>query len=117
METGKGTCERFAYRVSKDYGNVFYKDYLKMVLGNDFTGVMGYPDTVAEKCGDVIEMWLGMLDLANISSLPFPLQNGGGWGAYMAPLHHFMGIGGLKWGRTYHFVVICGFYLVLSFLF
>ena len=30
---------------------------------------------------------------------------------------HFMGIGGLKWGRTYHFVVICGFYLALSFLF
>ena len=32
-------------------------------------------------------------------------------------LNHFMGIGGLKWGRAYHFVVICGFYLVLSFLF
>ena len=32
-------------------------------------------------------------------------------------LNHFMGIGGLKWGRTYHFVVICGFYPVLSFLF
>ena len=62
LETGKGTYERFAYRVSKDYGNVFYKDCLKMVLGNDF---MGYPDVAAEKCGDVVEMWLGMLDLAN----------------------------------------------------
>ena len=28
--------ERFGYRVSKDYGNVFYKDYLKMVLGREF---------------------------------------------------------------------------------
>ncbi|CAL1149244.1 unnamed protein product [Cladocopium goreaui] len=61
LETGKGTYERFAYRVSKDYGNVFYKDCLKMVLGNDF---MGYPDVAAEKCGDVVEMWLGMLDLS-----------------------------------------------------
>eukprot|EP00435_Cladocopium_sp_Y103_P013077 s1955_g3.t1 len=26
---------RFAYRVSKDYGNVFYKDYLKHVLGRE----------------------------------------------------------------------------------
>ena len=32
-----------------------------MVLGDDFTEVMGYVDVVAEKCGDVVEMWLGML--------------------------------------------------------
>ena len=67
METSKGPFERFAYRVSKDYGNVFYKDYLKMVLGNDFTDVMGYPDVAAEKCGDVVEMWIGLLDLANMT--------------------------------------------------
>ena len=67
LEDGKETHERFAYRVSKDYGNVFYKDYLKMVLGNDFTDVMGYLDAAAEKCGDVVEMWLGMLDLANMT--------------------------------------------------
>ncbi|CAL1155113.1 unnamed protein product, partial [Cladocopium goreaui] len=42
-------------------------DYLKMVLGNDFTDVMGYLDVAAEKCGDVVEMWLGMLDLANMT--------------------------------------------------
>ena len=66
---GDGTeaHERFAYRVTKDYGNVFYKDYLKMVLGDDFTEVMGYADATAEKCGDVVEMWLGMLDLANMT--------------------------------------------------
>ena len=68
LDDGRETHQRFAYRVSKDYGNVFYKDYLKMVLGNDFTDVMGYYfDVAAEKCGDVVEMWLGMLDLANMT--------------------------------------------------
>ena len=66
-EDDQGAHARFAYRVSKDYGNVFYKDYLKMVLGDDFTDVMGYVDAAAEKCGDVVEMWLGMLDLANMT--------------------------------------------------
>ena len=62
LDDGTETHERFAYRVTKDYGNVFYKDYLKMVLGDDFMEVMGYADATAEKCGDVVEMWLGMLD-------------------------------------------------------
>ena len=44
------------------------------------------------------------------SPLPFPPQNGG----VGVPIwHHFMGSVGLKWGRACHFVVICGFYLVL----
>ena len=67
LDDGTESHERFAYRVTKDYGNVFYKDYLKMVLGDDFTEVMGYADATAEKCGDVVEMWLGMLDLANMT--------------------------------------------------
>ena len=67
LDDGIETHDRFAYRVTKDYGNVFYKDYLKMVLGDDFTEVMGYADATAEKCGDVVEMWLGMLDLANMT--------------------------------------------------
>ena len=67
VSVGIESHERFAYRVTKDYGNVFYKDYLKMVLGDDFTEVMGYADAPAEKCGDVVEMWLGMLDLANLT--------------------------------------------------
>jgi hypothetical protein len=29
-----------------------------MVLGDDFIDVMGYADATAEKCGDVVEMWL-----------------------------------------------------------
>ena len=58
LDDGVQPHDRFAYRVTKDYGNVFYKDYLKMVvLGDDFTEVMGYPDATAEKCGDVVEMW------------------------------------------------------------
>ena len=61
LDDGVQPHDRFAYRVTKDDGNVFYKDYLKMVLGDDFTEVMGYADATAEKCGDVVEMWLGML--------------------------------------------------------
>ena len=61
LETEQGTHQRYAYRVSKDYGNVFYKDYLKMVLGNDFAEIMDYPDPAAEKCGDVV------LDVANMT--------------------------------------------------
>ena len=67
LDDGVQPHDRFAYRVTKDYGNLFYKDYLKMVLGDDFTEVMGYPDATAEKCDDVVEMWLGMLDLANMT--------------------------------------------------
>ena len=67
LDDGIESHDRFAYRVTKDYGNVFYKDYLKMVLGDNFTEVMGYADATAEKCGDVVEMWLGMLDLANMT--------------------------------------------------
>jgi len=67
LETEQGMHQRFAYRVSKDYGNIFYKDFTKMVLGNDFAEIMDYPDPTAEKCGDVVEMWLGMLDIANMT--------------------------------------------------
>ena len=74
LEDDQGAHARFAYRVSKDYGNVFYKDYLKMVLGDDFTDVMGYADAAAEKCGDVVEMWLGMLDLS--AAKPFLSDDG-----------------------------------------
>ena len=45
--------DRFAYRVAKDYGNVFYKDYLKMTLGREFAGIMDHADIATEKCGDV----------------------------------------------------------------
>ena len=60
LDDGDGGHDRYAYRVSKDYGNVFYKDYLKMVLGSDFADIMDYSDIAAEKCGDVVEMWLGL---------------------------------------------------------
>ena len=38
-----------------------------MVLGNDFGDIMDYDDIAAEKCGYVVEMWLGMLDIANMA--------------------------------------------------
>lgn len=56
LEGNDGSYERFGYRVSKDYGNVFYKDYLKMVLGREFDEIMDYHDAAAAKCGDVVEM-------------------------------------------------------------
>lgn len=67
LEGSDGGDDRFAYRVSKDYGNVFYKDYLKMILGREFADITDYDDTAAEKCGDVVEMWLGLLDIANMT--------------------------------------------------
>ena len=54
LEGDNGRHERFAYRVAKDYGNVFYKDY-KLVLGREFDEIMDYADVAAEKCGDVVE--------------------------------------------------------------
>ena len=38
-----------------------------MVLGIDFGDIMDYDDIAAEKCGYVVEMWLGMLDIANMA--------------------------------------------------
>ena len=44
LEGNDGSYERFGCRVSKNYGNVFYKDYLKMVLGREFDEIMDYHD-------------------------------------------------------------------------
>ena len=63
------TTMAWAYRVQKDYGNVFYADYLKKIMGDRFVDVMGpNPKTKTEKCGDVVEMWLGLLDVANMTT-------------------------------------------------
>ena len=72
LEGNDGSHERFGYRVSKDYGNVFYKDYLKMVLDREFDEIMDYHDAAAEKCGDVVEKkgtcsWTLVLTRANCS--------------------------------------------------
>ena len=55
-----------AYRLSKDCGNVLYKDSLVKILDSaeKMNEIFGPTVATAEKAGDVIEFWLGLLDIA-----------------------------------------------------
>ena len=55
-----------AYRLSKDCGNVLYKDFLVKILDSaeKMNEIFGPTVATAEKAGDVIEFWLGLLDIA-----------------------------------------------------
>ena len=55
-----------AYRLSKDCGNVLYKDFLVKILDSDdkMNEIFGPTVATGEKTGDVIEFWLGLLDIA-----------------------------------------------------
>ena len=55
-----------AYRLSKDCGNVLYKDFLVKILDSDekMNEIFGPTMATAEKAGDVIGFWLGLLDIA-----------------------------------------------------
>ena len=55
-----------AYRLSKDCGNVLYKDFLVKIRNSDekMNEIFGPTVATAEKAGDVIEFWLGLLDIA-----------------------------------------------------
>ena len=64
LDVEGGLHVRWAYRVAKDYENVFYTGYLKKVMCDSFIEV---ENPKAEKCGDVVEMGLGMLDIASMS--------------------------------------------------
>eukprot|EP00435_Cladocopium_sp_Y103_P044669 s3107_g12.t1 len=50
----------------KDCGNVLYKDFLKRVIDDDgkMNEIFGPTTATAEKAGDVVEFWLGLLDVA-----------------------------------------------------
>lgn len=52
--------------MQKDIGNVAYHDYLVDLLGkdaiNEISGGMGFK---SEKGGDVVESWLGLLDIVS----------------------------------------------------
>ena len=63
LDDGDERHERFAHRVSTRIRTI----YLKMVLGRDFADIMDYAEIAAEKCGDVVEMWLGTLHIANMT--------------------------------------------------
>ena len=54
------------YRLSKDCGNVLYKDFLVKILDSDekMNEIFGPTVATAEKAGDVIEFWLSLLDIA-----------------------------------------------------
>ena len=56
----------YAYRLTKDCGNVAYKDFLMKVINSDekMNEIFGPTEATAEKAGDVIELWLGLLDVA-----------------------------------------------------
>lgn len=61
----------FFYRLGCDFGNVLYKDFiLKLIkeVGHESWVCQNLLVSSAEKCGDVVEMWLGFLDLCEQSS-------------------------------------------------
>ena len=55
------------FRVNRDCGNVAYKDFLEQVAvpdPNKLKEIFAHARMTAEKAGDVIEFWLGALDIA-----------------------------------------------------
>ena len=60
----------YAYRLSKDCGNVMYKGFLVKILASDqkMDQIFGPTVATAEKAGDVIEFWLGLLDIASMAN-------------------------------------------------
>ena len=59
----------YAYRLSKDCGNILYRDFLVKIIDSDkkMNEIFGPTVATAEKAGDVIEFWLGLLDIASIT--------------------------------------------------
>ena len=59
-----------AYRVTKDCGNVAYKDFFEKVAVPEIkerNEIFAFSRASAEKTGDIIEFWLGVLDVANMA--------------------------------------------------
>ena len=59
-----------AFRVTKDCGNVAYKDFFEKVAvpdPSDRNEIFAHTRASAEKTGDIIEFWLGVLDVANMA--------------------------------------------------
>ena len=58
------------FRVTKDCGNVAYKDFFEQVAVPEVkerNEIFGFSRASAEKTGDIIEFWLGVLDVANMA--------------------------------------------------
>lgn len=62
-------CTVYAYRLTKDCGNVAYSDFLHKVIDDSskMNEIFGPTMATAEKAGDVIEFWLGLLDVASMT--------------------------------------------------
>ena len=119
LDVEGGLHVRWAYRVAKDYENVFYTGYLKKVMCDSFIEV---ENPKAEKCGDVVEMWLGMLDIANMSKGHIKVLNSTAdpgelllEGACSHTLG-YMNIIILSFAWSFFCVCFCRFLLVLSFV-
>ena len=59
-----------AFRLTKDCGNVAYKDFFEQVAvpeAKDRNKIFAHTRASAEKSGDIIEFWLGVLDVANMT--------------------------------------------------
>ena len=59
-----------AFRVTKDCGNVAYKDFFEKVAVPELkerNEIFAFSNASAEKTGDIIEFWLGVLDVANMA--------------------------------------------------
>ena len=59
-----------AFRVTKDCGNVAYKDFFEQVAVPELqqrNEIFAFSRASAEKVGDIIEFWLGVLDVASMA--------------------------------------------------
>ena len=59
-----------AFRVTKDCGNVAYKDFFEQVAVpglKERNEIFAFTRATAEKVGDIIEFWLGVLDIASMA--------------------------------------------------
>ena len=58
------------FRVTKDCGNVAYKDFFEQVAvpeTKERNEIFAFTRATAEKVGDIIEFWLGVLDIASMA--------------------------------------------------
>ena len=70
--------EKIYFRVSADYGNVTYSDFVRHVLGDEFETIFKGQTPKAEKTGDLMEFWLGIFELADTYPEVFTVHLGKG---------------------------------------
>lgn len=55
----------YVFRGTCDMGNVFYHNYLRAITDNrKMSDIFQFTKATSEKVGDVVEMWLGLCDVA-----------------------------------------------------